>query len=88
MHKGDEDSQDQAGTEVWVYDFSSNKRVQRIKLRIPAMSIQVSRDKEPLLFATAGGSELDVYDAISGSHLRTVDHVAAFSTVLQVPWKH
>lgn len=88
MHQGDENSQDQAGTEVWVYDFSGNKRVQRIKLRIPAMSIQVSRDNEPLLFASAGGSELDVYDAFSGAHLRTVNHVAAFSTVLQVPWKH
>jgi methylamine dehydrogenase heavy chain len=87
MHQGDEHSQELAGTEVWVYDLYKKERIQRIKLRIPAISIQLSRDLQPLLFASAGGPELDIYDAMEGKHLRTANNVAAFSTVLQVPWK-
>jgi len=86
MHQGSRDTHKDPGKEIWVYDLSSRQRVGRIALRAPATSIQTSTDARPLLFsAFADASDLDVYDAVSGQLLRTVEHVATTPTVLVTP---
>lgn len=88
VHQGDQHSQEDAGTEVWVYELGENRRVQRIQLRAPASSIEVSQDDRPLLFAAStGATDLEIYDATIGEYLRTIRNVAAFPTVLQAPWQ-
>jgi methylamine dehydrogenase heavy chain len=73
MHPdGYDGSHKDPGVEVWVFDSETGSRVNRIALELPALSINVTRDDEPLLVATNVNMEVDVYDARSGEHLRTL----------------
>jgi methylamine dehydrogenase heavy chain len=88
MHKGGLYSQEDPGTEIWVYDLDTHKRLQRIITRNPVTSIQVTRDDRPLMFTLFGElPQLDVYDANSGTFLRTVDQLGSTPSVLQLPWR-
>lgn len=60
------------GIEVWVFDTDNKQRVDRIELQLPALTIALTRDTKPLLVATNVEMEIDVYDAASGEHLRTI----------------
>lgn len=73
MHpEGGDGTHKDPGVEVWVVDRESRRRVKRIELALPALSINVTRDDAPLLVATNINMEIDVYDATSGEHLRTL----------------
>jgi len=73
MHPGGADgTHNGPGTEVWVFDPAKGVRERRIRLVTPAMSLMLTRDDAPLLIATNAEMALDVYDAKSGSHLRTL----------------
>jgi len=73
MHpEGADGTHKDPGVEVWVFDGEAERRVNRIALELPAISINVTRDDEPLLVATNINMEIDVYDASSGEHLRTL----------------
>jgi methylamine dehydrogenase heavy chain len=73
MHpEGGDGTHKDPGVEVWVYDSETGRRVNRISLELPALSINVTRDNEPLLVATNVNMEIDVYAASSGEHLRTL----------------
>jgi methylamine dehydrogenase heavy chain len=74
------------GEQVWVYDLASHRRVQTITMRNKVGSIQVSQDSQPLLFGCSMDSNrLDIYDAISGRYLRTVESLGLTPTVLVLP---
>jgi len=86
MHQGGPETHKDPGKEVWVYDLGRHQRVQRIALRSPAGSIQVTRDDRPLLFAAfIGSTTLEVYDAKTGSYLRSVENVGTTPTLLVTP---
>ncbi len=73
MHpEGADGTHKDPGIEVWVFDSESGRRINRIALELPALSINVTRDDAPLLVATNVNMEIDVYDARSGEHLRTL----------------
>lgn len=84
MHQGGESSHKDPGNEVWVYDLTSRKRTQVIRLKGVATSIAVSSDSAPLLYTVfAGAPKLDVYDARSGEFLRSVNEIG-FSPITLV----
>ncbi len=86
MHQGGPETHKDPGKEVWVYDLATHRRVQRISMKNPSGSIQVTRDARPLLFsAFIESSTLDVYDARSGAWLRSVDSVGTTPTIMVVP---
>jgi len=86
VHQGDLATHKDPGTQVWVYDLATHKRVQSIPLRQPAASILVTQDAEPLLFTCFLGSDaLQVYDARSGRYLRAVARVGETPTILIPP---
>lgn len=86
MHEGGEPgSHKNPGSEIWVYDLEERERVRRIELAAPAVSINVTRDANPLLVASHGGPAIDVYDFASGEHLRTIEGVGQTPLYLQVP---
>ena len=62
------------GVEVWVFDTDKKQRIDRIELQLPALSIALTRDTKPLLVATNVEMAIDVYDAASGDHLRTIGY--------------
>jgi len=78
MHgQGYEGSHKDPGAEVWVFDVRQKRRVNRIELALPAISIGLTRGDEPLLVATNINLEVDVYDANSGQHQRTLSGTGA-----------
>jgi methylamine dehydrogenase heavy chain len=86
MHQGGEGTHKDPGNEVWVFDVDQGKRVRTIALASPAGSIQITEDARPLLLtAFIGSHNLDVYDALSGRHLRTVSDIGLTPTTLVLP---
>ena len=86
VHQGHKDSHKDPGQDVWVYDLKSGKQLQKIKLDKLSTSIQVSKDNEPLMFSIfIGNPELDVYDARSGEHLRSVGEMGFTPTIMSTP---
>ena len=51
MHPGPHWTQKKPGTEVWVLDAASHALIRRIGLPQPAISIAISQDDQPLLYA-------------------------------------
>ncbi len=86
MHKGGKFTFQDPAEEIWVYDLEQKVRLQRIKAKHPATAVRVSQDPEPLLYTTFMGDPiLDVYDANTGKHLRTVEQLGISPTFLQTP---
>jgi methylamine dehydrogenase heavy chain len=83
MHVGGADSHKAPGAEVWVYDVAKKARVQRIVLQHPAMSIVVTQDAAPVMVATDVTPKLEVYDALSGEHRRTIEGIGQSPMLLQ-----
>ena len=69
---GHEGSQTHGGTQVWVFDVTSRKRVRVIDTPGWAISIAVTRGENPLLIVTNGELNLDVFNATDGKHLQTL----------------
>ncbi len=55
MHQGEEKSFEEPGTDVWVYDVKTKKKVREIELEDLALSIAVSQKDNPRLYT------LDLY---------------------------
>lgn len=86
MHQGPLETHKDPGREVWVYDLAHQSRVQKMPLQHDTGSIQVSRDAQPLMFSIFIDSNvLDVYDALSGKFLRSVNDIGTTPTVLVNP---
>jgi methylamine dehydrogenase heavy chain len=86
MHRGGVETHKDPGKDVWVYDLSSRQRVQQFALRSLASSIQLSTDAQPLLYSIfIDSTDLDIYDASNGKHLRTVDHIGTTPTIMVTP---
>jgi methylamine dehydrogenase heavy chain len=70
MHRGGEWTQKEPGTEIWVYDIGTKKRVNRIVLPKQADSILASQDSDPLLFAESESpATLQSFSALRGNYL-------------------
>jgi methylamine dehydrogenase heavy chain len=73
MHPGGHDgTHKDPGTEVWVFDPETKQCVDRIELALPAITIGVTHDEDPLLITTNINLEVDVYSATSGEYQRTI----------------
>jgi len=70
MHTGNFWTHRAPGTEVWVLDAIQRQLVRRISLEMPAASIAVSQDANPLLYTMGAGGEFSVLDATTGAKLR------------------
>ena len=70
------------GSEVWVYDLAKQKRLKKFELKNWAVSIEVTRGKDPYLVVTNGDMALDVYRANSGKWLKVIGGAAAMPFTL------
>jgi methylamine dehydrogenase heavy chain len=103
MHRGGEETYEEPGEEIWIFDSTSGERLRRIKLENIGTMVAVSSDDKPLLYvagyqsmlptwmlyllgATRGIADLikffepvvDVYDARTGKHIRTITGTGNF----------
>ncbi len=83
VHQGGKDSHKDPGGRVLVYDLAKQEQIKRIDLVAPALVIQVTQDDAPLFLANLE-SRLDVYDAQSGAHRRTIE-VGLSPLTMQTP---
>jgi methylamine dehydrogenase heavy chain len=85
MHRGGEGTHKDGGTEIWVFDTGTHKRVARWPLAplklAPITSIQVSQDAQPLLYGAMSDGGVAVLDARSGKVLRVARNMG------QTPWQ-
>ncbi len=84
MHVGGEGTHKDGGTEIWVFDLTTHRRLARWPMHLGGsariMAVQVSQDDAPLLFAATSSSDVAVLDALSG-HLQHLEkHLG------QTPW--
>src|SRR5487761_444165 len=70
MHRGGEGTHKAGGTEIWVFDIKTRRRIARWPLAAlklaPVVAVQVSQDQSPLLFAATDGADVVVLDARTG----------------------
>lgn len=85
MHQGHQWTHKNLGTEVWVFDAPSGKRVQKIPLDKPAQSIAVSQDAAPLLYTIPDGTEILIYDVATARLRSTLGNIGFSPTLLTVP---
>jgi methylamine dehydrogenase heavy chain len=70
---GGTDYHRQAGTEVWVFDLATKRRLQRVSLKHLTDAIAVSQDESPLLYASSLYQlTFSIHDAGSGKVLREI----------------
>jgi methylamine dehydrogenase heavy chain len=86
MHRGGTETHKDPGKDVWVFDVSTQRRLQQFALKNMATSIQLSNDAKPLLFSISiDSTDLDIYDAANGKILRSVDHIGTTPTIMVTP---
>ena len=83
MHQGNLSTHKDPGNAVFVYNLKTKAHVRTIALKNLAGAIQVSSDEQPLMFSIfMDSSTLDVYDAVGGAHLRSVEHIGTTPALL------
>jgi methylamine dehydrogenase heavy chain len=84
MHRGGEGTHKDGGTEIWVFDMSTHRRMARWPMAsqklAPVVAIQVSQDDAPIVFAATNKADVAVFDALTGQ-LRHVEKQLG-----QTPW--
>lgn len=66
MHVGTYWTQTRPGTEVWVLDIATHALLERLKLPDPTVSIAVSQDRQPLLYAITKEGKVLTLDPTTG----------------------
>ncbi len=84
MHQGDRWTHKQAGTEVWIFNLETGKRIKRIPLEEPAMSLTVSLDDTPQLYTLSEEGTLDIWNARTYEHEDSVEELGDSPLVLYV----
>ncbi len=75
MHEGDRWTHKEAGEEVWVFDVKAKKRVARVPLEHPAISVSITQDEQPLLFTLSEAASVSVFDGTDFSLRGTIEGV-------------
>ncbi|HEX4618775.1 MAG TPA: amine dehydrogenase large subunit [Steroidobacteraceae bacterium] len=85
MHRGGEGTHKDGGSELWVYNLATHRRVARWPLKAaglkPVVAVEVSQDTAPVVFAATDSSDLAIIDARSGR----IRHVE--KRLGQTPWQ-
>ncbi len=83
MNPGGDFAHDSAGTEVWIFNRSAQRRVGRIKLEHPGRHLFVSQNKEALLTVTGEDRQLHVFDVATMKLVRSIAEVGTAPGLLQ-----
>lgn len=83
MHRGEVDSHEEPGTEIWVFDRSDRRRIARITLDAPVTNLHLTAGADPLLVASRLEGPIDVYDLRTTARLRTIAEPGLIPALLQ-----
>ncbi len=76
-------SHDSAGSEVWIFDRSAERRIGRLPLEHPGTNLFVSQNDAPLLTVTGDDMQLYVFDVETLTLVRTISEVGWAPGLLQ-----
>jgi len=85
MHQGHRWTHKNSGTEVWEFDASGGKRLQRIKLTEPAQTVAVSADDSPLVYVITDTYRIAAYRVGTGKLLYRTEPLG-FTPQLLTVW--
>jgi hypothetical protein len=72
------------GTEAWVFDLKSHRRLQRIVFDEPVAEIAISQDSKPVFYAASTlVQKLWAYDGLTGAKLKLMDIDANMGALIQ-----
>lgn len=72
------------GTEAWVFDLKSRRRLQRIVFDAPVAEVAVSQDSKPVFYAASTlVQKLWAYDGLTGAKLKLMDIEANMGALIQ-----
>jgi len=83
MHKGKVDTQDENGTEIWVFDTERRRRVGRLELPVEASNILSSQEAAPRLYVYDKDGKLHIYDGHRLRLVRTIEKPGVGARLLQ-----
>jgi len=73
MHAdGYDGSQTHGGSQVWLFDMQTKQRLKVIDIPSWAVSVAVTRGKEPLMVITNGELQLDIFNPRTGKLIQTI----------------
>lgn len=72
MHEGEVDTHHEPGTEIWVLDVDTQRRIHRLELDTPITSLMVTQENEPKLIVADEDGGTHVYDALTLAHERSI----------------
>lgn len=86
MHRGRKWTHKNLGEEIWVFDTRQQKRTARMQVENAALSIQVTQDAQPLLFAIEYGEApgVEIFDARSHTHQGEIHEIGLSPYLLHV----
>lgn len=83
MHPdGFDGSQTHGGSQVWLFDMKTKKRLKVIDIPSWAVSIGVTRGEEPLMVITNGELLLDIYNPRTGELIQTISDFGNITPLL------
>jgi methylamine dehydrogenase heavy chain len=77
MHEGEVDTHHEPGSEIWVVDSKTKRRLQRIKVETPIDSLMVTQEARPKLIVGDHEGGTHVYNALTFTFERTIDTPSA-----------
>lgn len=72
MHEGGVDTHHEPGTEIWVVDVDSRRRIHRLEVDTPVRSLMVTQEDDPKLIVADEDGDTHVYDALTLAHERSI----------------
>lgn len=83
MHQGGEYTHHDPGSEVWVFNLESHRRIARLELPVAAGNILVTQESAPKLIVADEDGGLHVYDALKLKLERTIDDPGPHAALIQ-----
>jgi methylamine dehydrogenase heavy chain len=77
MHEGEIDTHHEPGTQIWVVDSKTQRRLHRIEVEVPIDSLMVTQEANPKLIVGDDEGGTHVYNALTFAFERTIDTPSA-----------
>jgi len=85
MNSGGADAHKTAGPEIWVFDATTGKRLNRFTTPEPVGRVAISHDSEPVLVAAGESPAVYVLNPADGQVLRIIEGPILGAGILQFP---
>jgi len=83
MHQGEEYTHHDPGTEVWVFNLLTQRRIARMELEVETSNIMVTQESEPILIISDEEGGLHIYDALKLKLDRTIEDPGPGADLIQ-----